>query len=324
MMLGMLVVLGMLIARAGDPNLWRWLTDEPATPDPAAAAGHAGAPTAVPAPVGSKAPPDEPHGAVASKPSPRDDDPAERQALRRELEAVSDRDSLGAEEMPAYWRMLAWSRSQPFAELAARARADVAYTQLWQGPSRHRGELLRLRLHVVRVLALDPTENKYGLTAPYELWGWTDDSKSFPYVAVVSELPSGVTVGADVRHEVTFAGYFLKLLSYEAFDKSRAAPLLLGRAEHYGDPAATPAARREDNAQSFLVVFVLGAFGLAGAAIGGAIATYRRRRRGPSASTSSHPAESPTTEPAATSCDADAPYPRSYCSGHAAMPPFPS
>src|SRR5262245_8237098 len=111
MMIGMLVVLGMLIARARDPNLWRWLADEPAAPEPVALGPAATAPPPVPAPA----------PAVAS---PSDDDPAERLAAEKEFATVSDRDELGAEEMPAYWRLLNWSRARPFAELAARGRTD--------------------------------------------------------------------------------------------------------------------------------------------------------------------------------------------------------
>jgi hypothetical protein len=319
MMLGMLLVLGMLIGRASDPSVWRWLADEPAPPP----AGEAPQPAAALAASAAET--------IVS--GPHDDDPAERRTADREFSAVSDRDGLGAEEMPAYWRLLNWSQAQKFAELASRGRTDVLYTQLWERPTRHRGELLRLRLHVVRVLAHEAPENKAGLKELYEIWGWTDDSKSFPYVAIVSELPPGLTVGADVRHEVTFAGYFLKLLAYEAFDKSRAAPLLLGRAERFGD-LPPPAERREENAQEFLLVFVLGAFGLVGALVGGAIAARRRSR----ARAVTHAATNTAAELRLPSWD-DPPHrpeaefdPSSDCdrftttvsNGHAASPRFPS
>ena len=47
-------------------------------------------------------------------------------------------------------------------------------------------------------------------------------------------VPEGWKIGADVRFEGVFVGYFLKTLGYEAFQKNRSAPLLIGKIRHTG------------------------------------------------------------------------------------------
>ena len=62
-----------------------------------------------------------------------------------------------------------------------------------------------------------------------EAWGWTDESRSFPYVVVFPDPPKDLPIGTDIRAEIVFVGYFLKVMTYTAFDHARGAPLLVGR-----------------------------------------------------------------------------------------------
>jgi hypothetical protein len=261
-MLGLLVVLGMLIYRARDPAVWRWFAGEP---NPAAAAAPA---TANPAAAASDAAAEE-----VVVPGPRDDDPAEQVAIRMKFDVLTDRAPLAREEMPAYWRLLDWSLSQKLAALEPRAKSDVLYTQLWERPEHYRGQLMRLRLHVMRVLRHDPDVEDGESKPVYELWGWTDDSKSFPYVVVCQDVPAGFRVGGDVREEVVFVGYFLKLMSYESFDKSRASPLLIGRVRRVGEPAVLPEVAQARNRHEFWTMIAVG-----GAVLAGILWTWTRRK----------------------------------------------
>lgn len=86
------------------------------------------------------------------------------------------------------------------------------------------------------MVAWDAPKNPANVSRVYEAWGWTDVSKSYPYVVVFSERPARIRVGADVPDEGIFAGYFLKIMTYEAFDKRRAAPLLIGRIQALDRP----------------------------------------------------------------------------------------
>ena len=141
--------------------------------------------------------------------------------------------------MPAYWRCLKWARAQSFAQLDQRAIHGLVYTQLWEQPDKYRGKLIRLRLHLQRILDWEAPENSAGVRRVYEAWGWTDESKSFPYVVVLSDVPKGIPLGDNLHEEGLFVGYFLKTMAYTAYNRNRSSPLLLGRMEWL--PSTAPA-----------------------------------------------------------------------------------
>ncbi|HEV3024148.1 MAG TPA: hypothetical protein VGX76_16845 [Pirellulales bacterium] len=240
-MIGMLVVLAMLISVAGRPSTWRWLA--PGGPDEAAVGElrHGEAPQAK-APPGKTMPaeavPDE--SLVAG---PNDLDPQEMDQAKYEFQVVSDKEPLAAEEMPSYWRLLRWSRSQSFADLKARAQRDVRYSQLFEEPGKYRGRLVYVPLHVRQVFEYDAPANRQGLKVVYEARGPSDESHTFPYVVVFDRLPPGMPLGSNVHEEATFVGYFLKTYSYtDGMGKLRAAPLLFGRLKWHGVAPLTVAA----------------------------------------------------------------------------------
>ena len=142
---------------------------------------------------------------------------------------ITDRTPLRGHEMDTYWQFMVWSCAQPFSEMHARAQPEPAVSALWEKPGSYRGKLINLRLHVRRVLKYDAPANPVGLKDIYEVWGWSDLSRSFPYVVVVPELPPGFPVGNEVEVDADFSGYFLKIMAYAAYDKNRGAPLMIGR-----------------------------------------------------------------------------------------------
>lgn len=223
----MLFILAMIIASASRPSTWTWLTGDEERAAVATDPKRADAPatpawreTVVPGPTGA-------------------DDREEQEALAEELEAVSDKAALAVEEMPSYWRSLRWARSRSWADLKAHARRDVLYTQLWERPEKYRGELISLRLHLVRALEHESPENSAGFKQVCEVWGWTDESQSFPYVAVLVERPPQLKLGGKIDQEASFVGYFLKTMAYtDALGERRASPLLLGRLQCQERPAA--------------------------------------------------------------------------------------
>ena len=217
-----LLVLGMMYRYARDPNTWRWLAplpEEKPAAEPRPAAGKADAQKKL----------DQP-----ALEGPTDLTAGEMQEAKRLFQALSDKQPLSAMEMPTYWKLMRWSRAQTFAQMEARAQKEVFITRYYEEPEKHRGKLIRLRVHVKRILDYDAPENKLGVKKAYEFWGWTDESKSYPYVLVTDQLPDGWKVGADVRFEGVFVGYFMKSMGYVAFQKNRSAPLLIGKIRHYG------------------------------------------------------------------------------------------
>jgi hypothetical protein len=254
-LIGLLAVMFMIMNRAKDPHTWEWLTSESADADssmePEMQAG------------------DETQGGedgqrqdgnvvsnieseqIDKSMRPTDQDPEESEAAVEEFQAVSDRAPLLREEMPSYWRLLNWARNQSIDELKGRSRRAAVFTDFVEAPDHHRGKLVHLRLHVMRSLSYETPDSPIGVKRLYEAWGWTEESGPWLYVVVFPEIPPGMPIGPDVRAEISFDGYFLKLMSYESHQslgKPLFAPLLLGQVEWHPIQATSPS-----NASWFLM-----------------------------------------------------------------------
>lgn len=277
----------MMIQRTSDPGMWRWLAvnddakrkSRPvklASPPPSAEGDETRADFVVPGPAehNPALPADaDPSIADVIVAGPTDQDPEEADAAAEEFQAVEDREPLVAAEMPAYWRLLRWSRAQSFDALLDRAQSDVLFTQLWQSSPSYRGKLIELRLHVRRALRIPAPKNSAGVKELYEVWGWTDESASSLYVALFSDLPPDFPIGENIREEATFVGYFLKNMSYiDKLDKKRAAPLLIGRLHRRENPALALL----DRQTSYFWPTFLGASVVLGAVVATWIKNYRR------------------------------------------------
>ena len=265
-MLVMLAVLGMIYNRAKDPKTWRWFADD-SEPE------LAQVDVKEKAPAGKPDKPEKPWTETIVE-GATDTDAEEMEEAHKEWDAISDRTPLDGTEMAAYWRFFKWSRAQSFADLERRSQRDAAFTQLWEVPEKFRGKPMRLRMHIKRILSWDAPENTVGVTKVYEAWGWTDDSKSFPYVVVFSELPPGMKEGTDIQAEGVFVGYFLKNMSYHAFDVRRAAPLLVGRMKNVSRPP--PAAM--NGGDRLIWNWIIASVVLAAIGIGVWLRIGRRRR----------------------------------------------
>jgi hypothetical protein len=228
----MLGVLVLLMDLARDPKTWRWLA-----PDEQVAQVE-------PQPGGQPPAVDDAQPAAEG---PSDEDPLERDAAREEFQAVADKAPLRGEEMPAYWRLMAWTLRQPAGDLQKRADKNVTYQDLWHQPDKWRGKLLEIPVHLQRTLTVnDPVENDLGLKSLYEAWGWNSNSQPYSYWMVLPQLPPGMPRGEKILEEATFVGYFLKLIPYEDREgKTRATPLLIGRLIWHPMPD-NPLARRDE------------------------------------------------------------------------------
>lgn len=215
-----LVVLWVLYARFKDPTTWAWMTHE----------SMESVASAADSPPASAAGPTEPKKETIV-PGPNEEDGDALVKMRKSLGVVEDKTPLQPHEMLAYWQMMAWSRTRSLAEFEKTAQRDVPFAQLWAEPDLYRGHAIRLRMHVRRILKFTVEKNPLDLKEVYELWGWTEDSRSYPFVVVLPELPAGLKVGTDVNGEVVFVGYFLKWMSYQTFDTKKVnySPLLIGR-----------------------------------------------------------------------------------------------
>jgi hypothetical protein len=144
--------------------------------------------------------------------------------------------------MVPYNRLVFWVKNQSFARLARRAQHGLWYSDLYDQPDKHRGQLVALELDIRR--AKDVGENDYGVKL-YEVWGATQESRGRLYDLIVLDYPKGMPLGYDIHENARFAGYFLKLQGYEAAaakpgQRPEKAPLLIGRLE-WTPPAPPPA-----------------------------------------------------------------------------------
>jgi len=258
----MLIVVCMLIVRARDPDVWRWLAPGKA-PQPQAAAPARKLP--------------EPTG-------PTDEEPEQADAAREEFQALTDGGlELGPEEMEAYNRLVLWVHNQSFARLWQRAHKGLWYTDLYDAPGKHRGELVALDIEIGRAQSVGKSRDGAALC---EVWGATEESRGRLYDLIVVGYPKDMPFGYDVRREygkvtARFAGYFLKAKAYETGSakpgqRPEKAPVLIGRLE--GAPAAAPLV---DNSQESIAGAVL--LALAALALLVWIIFFRSKRRKPAA-----------------------------------------
>lgn len=232
MMIVFLGVLWLLMIKAREPSMWRWIASD----EPGRTAEQAKAKTAAADKAESKS--------EVAKPQPSgnsaiDEDSEEQAAAIEEFQAVSDGSTaIQPEEMFAYRRLLSWVQRQPLPELRGRAKAEPSFNELMQRPAEYRGTLAHLNLHVRRILSYENHDPKISASRLYELWGWSDQSPAWLYVAVVPELPAGMPTGAQVEEDADVFGYFFKLQGYhEASAPPRAeplrAPLIVGRLDWF-------------------------------------------------------------------------------------------
>lgn len=217
-----LAVLWVLYDSIRQPAAWNWLA---ASEDD----------LLVQVPAGPAAMPDPELWQETVVPGPNDLEPEVLADFHSRDALILDRTALRPQEMIAYWQLLGWARTQPFAEFEQRASREPALTQIWEEPQKYRGKPMRLRLHVRRVLTWESAKNPLGVPQVYEAMGWSDESKSLPYTVIFTEKPPELPVGPSVEAEVVFVGYFLKIMTYSAFDDTRrGTPLMMGRVRVVG------------------------------------------------------------------------------------------
>ena len=163
---------------------------------------------------------------------PPDDGPAFRDVVDATFRVRFD-------ELAAYAELLERARSMSTDSFDAAARTDVVFSNLLERPARYRGLPIRLRGTARRVLRLEDVPETLAPNGDlFEAWAFTADSRGYPYVLVFEDPPPGLPGGDDVEAPILFRGYFFKLLAYNAGDKPRKAPLLVGRVEAIPDAEA--------------------------------------------------------------------------------------
>ena len=104
--------------------------------------------------------------------------------------------------------------------LASAERNASDIVPLFNQAQAQRGKLFVVRgeaLRAIEVRVDDPDiVRRFGLRHYYELEIFTPDSQNNPLVCCVSELPSGMPRGDDIRENVCITGFFLKSWAFDA------------------------------------------------------------------------------------------------------------
>jgi hypothetical protein len=121
------------------------------------------------------------------------------------------------------------------------ARSDLSVHDLISQPAAVRGQVVRLRGKLCRVLAVDVPASleQLGIKKLYEGWVLDQNDATQPWCIYFTEIPRELyqTKENELDVPITFDGYFIKLLKYEADGgarkgepgKTMKAPILLGR-----------------------------------------------------------------------------------------------
>jgi hypothetical protein len=252
-MIGALLVLAMLIYRARDANAWRFLTGEQQQLAEVDADADALPPAAADA---EQAVPAEENPADAEATPALDEDPEERSGIEDEFQAVTDRSPIVREEMFAYRRLLRWTEESKLPDMLRRAKR-VRYGDLIVDPAAHRGELIKVRLHVIQLLKVQAPDNLLNIDTYYQAVGWNDDSQAWFYFCIFVDLPQGMPIGNRIEQLGTFVGYLLKTTNYkDGQGKPSEAPVLIGRMQWNPLP---PSKAREVEWSTTWIVFAVAA-----------------------------------------------------------------
>ena len=211
-MVGMLGVLLLLIVRSGDPNTWSWLANDDGANQPRSSPALADDQNNE-----NVKNDDKDTGKDALKPSganktgksstsvaageakeplpasggPTDLDPEEVEAIQEEFQAVTDgKYPFGPRKCRPTTGCCNGFRTKRCPKCGAARKKTSLFTQFYQSPDKYRGQLFELKLNVRRILKY--THNDLTL---YEVWGWTAESRSWPYVGVVSICPRECRLG---------------------------------------------------------------------------------------------------------------------------------
>jgi biopolymer transport protein ExbD len=142
---------------------------------------------------------------------------------------LKDKEPVAFRDLAAYAAVLKRARDAKPADLAANARRDLGFRELWEHPKDHRSALIEVRGFVREISS---REAKLGAAGKLnEVWITPCDRESELFACVVEKLPDGFRVDASDGEPVVFHGYFLKVIAYEGVDSRRGAPLLIGRLE---------------------------------------------------------------------------------------------
>lgn len=164
-----------------------------------------------------------------------------------------------ASEAVAYDYVLARANELSAEALARAARSDLTFAHFFEEPDKYRGDIVHVEGFLRRVRRFDPDRlaRNEGVRDLYE--GWLFNPQLYgtnPVCVIFTELPAGLTVGESLNVPAAFDGFFFKRYRYQAGEKWRDAPLLIGHSPALMPVPITPAAEGLSNNTQLVLVFL--------------------------------------------------------------------
>jgi hypothetical protein len=111
---------------------------------------------------------------------------------------------------------------------------------LWDRPELYRGVPIHLSGTIKRLICYEAKMSKTGWI--YEASIFTREAGTYPYQCVFEDPAVGLPLGVELNEKVTFDGFFLKIMRYQAGDVVRGASVLVGKLDWKPCSEARPAA----------------------------------------------------------------------------------
>lgn len=182
----------------------------------------------------------------------------------RLLESI--REPVELDDLPAdvLFHFLDESKRLPQVATDPAEAAQPMFAQLVKQSAQHRGATVRLRGTVRRIVSHQQTSTDSENPPFHEAWLFTEESKPYPYVAIVSELDEGLAASADLTETIELTGTFLCMVRYRSVGGHRRAPLIVAHRLRHIKPPQTDPAQQQQLMAVLLGATIAGIVGLAG------------------------------------------------------------
>jgi hypothetical protein len=176
-----------------------------------------------------------------------------------------------ADEAFAFLNVLITAHQTPATAFANGTRRDLAYVNLFNETSHHRGEVVHVEGRMRRLIRYDPPAQgvAVGMRDYFEGWIFNPDlyGPNGAICIIFTELPDGLQPAEKMDRRVAFDGYLFKRYAYKSGDARKAtqhreAPLLIGHA-----PVVRAALPEEASPTVLFTPLMLGVLVFIGAAL---------------------------------------------------------
>ncbi|MEW4454338.1 hypothetical protein AB1L30_16815 [Bremerella sp. JC817] len=257
MLVGSLGLVIMLMARAADPQTWKWIAPDNAEVADQSGDGLTPVPAeqirvprrAVAADNGTEGEfrmvadrrPATPYTLGSKKEEAKNEAKTERWATDEALANVEDSSPFRSVDFDAWAQIFDRLTEANAKDLSAENAPPAQFSQLFQQSNLYRGKLVTVSGTIRRCVKLPPNPLDERAGNLWQMWLFSGADSS-PMVVYCMNLPEGFPVGNEIHQKVSFQAVYFKKWVYAAKGGTMTAPLLLARNVNW---QAAPSLQRE-------------------------------------------------------------------------------